>query len=83
MKTRIINKWIIYPIVGLLIVSSCQVNKIILEPNSSNNFESQKLSKEQIKFMNYYHPTFDDPFWVLRFNKEENILENPNNNINF
>ena len=72
------KKVIIFPVVCLLLLSSCQLNKALLNISKVSNSKAQNVIQEQMKLMDHYRHLFNDQTRVLCFNKRGNYMEHHN-----
>lgn len=63
------KKIILYPIVCLLLMSSCKSSKVTLNSNLEPTTKVVNQDEIKMKRIDFNHPIFKDPFWILGFNK--------------
>lgn len=72
------KKVTLFPVLCLLLLSSCQLNKALLDNNKVSHSKEQNVIEEQMKLMDHYHHLFNDQTRVLCFNKSGSYIEYPN-----
>ena len=65
------KKIILLSAVCLLLVSSCQIGKLTVENSKNPRVKALNEAEIQMRKIDFNHPMYSNPFWVLNFNKRD------------